>query len=203
MGIAERKAREYERREQDILKAAYTLFKTKGPEGVTSEMIAEESEIGKGTIYKHFKSKKDIFAVLLTQHVEKLHTYVKARGDVNLPVLDGIRQFLQLHLDFFHENPDSYKVCCEFRRFIVVDTLDPVVITRFENMFRKKNEPLEEMLKKASDEGLLIDLPVSDIATLVSGMFLGIMGEISDGFVSKREMINEAIINGFVKSIVK
>ena len=64
MGIAERKIREFKRREEEILQAAFELFKKNGIENTTLEKIAQATEIGKGTIYKHFKSKHEIYAIL-------------------------------------------------------------------------------------------------------------------------------------------
>ena len=53
MGVKERKAREFQRREADILDAAYHLLTTMEPMQMTMEMVAEQAEIGRGTIYKH------------------------------------------------------------------------------------------------------------------------------------------------------
>ena len=53
MGVTERKAREYKKREAEILKAAFNLFKKHGLENVTIDMIADVVEIGKGTFEKN------------------------------------------------------------------------------------------------------------------------------------------------------
>ncbi len=55
-----RKVREFRRREQEILDTALKLFLEQGEDSVTVEMIADAVGIGKGTIYKHFKSKAEI-----------------------------------------------------------------------------------------------------------------------------------------------
>ena len=62
MGVADRKKREFQQREADILKVAFALFEKNGVERVTINMIADKLEIAKGTVYKHFKSKDEIFA---------------------------------------------------------------------------------------------------------------------------------------------
>ncbi len=203
MGVADRKAREFERREQDILKAAYTLFMDKGPKMVTNEMIAEASEIGKGTIYKHFKSKSDIFAVLLIQHVNLLHCYVIDNFNYELPVLERIKEFLRLHLNFFAENPGAHKICIQFRSLIIDDNLDPDVAKRYHDMYREKNLMLEKMIDEAIELDLVIDLPAPDITALVTGMLLGIMNELSSDFISDRETLDVAIVEGSVKSVLK
>ncbi len=203
MGIAERKAREFERREREILDAAFALFMEKGPDAVTNEMIARASEIGKGTIYKHFKSKSDIYAVLLIEQVEKLHGFLKDHLDFKTPIIDQLNQFLLLHLAFFDAHPGSHKVCCEFRRFITDDSLDPAIAKRYDDMYRTKNLMLEKMFDQALEQDLVVDLPAPDLTALSSGMFLGVMNEMSHKFISGQATINAAVVEGIIKSFLK
>lgn len=56
-----RKKREFQRRENEILATTEALLRA-GDENVTVERIAAEVGIGKGTIYKHFKTKHEIVA---------------------------------------------------------------------------------------------------------------------------------------------
>ena len=67
-----RKVREFKRREEEILETALELFRVHGEDKVTVEMIADNVGIGKGTIYKHFKSKSDIYIYLLINYEHQL-----------------------------------------------------------------------------------------------------------------------------------
>jgi AcrR family transcriptional regulator len=62
--IPNRKQREFARREAEILQAALSLFNEDDWESVTVEQIASRAEVGKGTVYKHFVSKEEIYARL-------------------------------------------------------------------------------------------------------------------------------------------
>ena len=59
-----RKKREFLRREEEILAATERLLNL-NDDNVTVDRIASEVGIGKGTIYKHFKTKHDIVAKLI------------------------------------------------------------------------------------------------------------------------------------------
>lgn len=63
-----RKVREFKRREEEILESSLLLFKTHGEDKITVEVIADSVGIGKGTIYKHFNSKSDIYIRLLENY---------------------------------------------------------------------------------------------------------------------------------------
>lgn len=64
MVATQRKLQEFERREADILSAALELFSGENWESVTVVQIADRAGIGKGTVYKHFASKDEIYARL-------------------------------------------------------------------------------------------------------------------------------------------
>jgi len=65
MALQDRKQREFERRERDILAAALELCSTPEWESVTVGQIADRAEIGKGTVYKHFVSKDELLFRLM------------------------------------------------------------------------------------------------------------------------------------------
>jgi hypothetical protein len=57
MGVQDRKAREFQRRADDTLKAALALSNRDDWQAVTIEQIAQKAEIGKGTVHRHFPRK--------------------------------------------------------------------------------------------------------------------------------------------------
>lgn len=67
MTVLERKEREFQQREEQILAAALSLFNRDDWQTVTIDQIAAKAEIGKGTIYKHFESKDQIYAKLVVK----------------------------------------------------------------------------------------------------------------------------------------
>jgi len=74
-----RKVREFKRREEEILETALQLFRVHGEDKVTVEMIADNVGIGKGTIYKHFKSKSDIYISLLINYEKQLSSLLATK----------------------------------------------------------------------------------------------------------------------------
>lgn len=98
MGIAERKERELKRRERDILQAALRLFDRDDWQLVTIERIAQEAEVGKGTVYLHFSSKEDICGRLALDFARRL--LGRLRGiDAALPVTTRLAQAIRVFFD--------------------------------------------------------------------------------------------------------
>jgi len=101
MGIAERKEREFRRREGEILDAAVRLLEREDWQLVTIERIAQEAEIGKGTVYLHFPSKEAIYGRLAHEFAGGVLAELRGIDAAQAPVerlRDAIRIFFAAHL---------------------------------------------------------------------------------------------------------
>ena len=122
MGIAERKQREFERREQDILQAALRLFAGEDWQQVSIERIAQEAEIGKGTVYLHFPSKEDIYGRLALDFARDLLAQLRAI-DPALPVVHRLRATIRAFFAAHRSRQQHHRVVeycdrADFRRRI-------------------------------------------------------------------------------------
>jgi len=77
VGIRERKAREKERRRQQIIVAAKRVFSKKGFNKATMEDIAAEAELSPGTLYLYFKNKEELYASLSLRILQYLRIRVE------------------------------------------------------------------------------------------------------------------------------
>ena len=103
-----RREREKLAQRQDMLDAALELFSSKGYRNVSMHEIAEKAEFAIGTLYNFFKNKEDLYKALISeqsnkfsvaltkaitepdQEIEKLRSFVKAKGEVfraNAPMI--------------------------------------------------------------------------------------------------------------------
>ena len=119
MGVQERKEREVQRREEEILRAAIGLFQGDDWQSVTVEQIAERAEIGKGTIYKHFASKDEIYARLVLDY-QRAATEKLRRIDPRLDVIQRLRAIIAVTFEMNLAAPEyqrliQYSSCDEFR----------------------------------------------------------------------------------------
>ncbi|HEM49361.1 MAG TPA: TetR/AcrR family transcriptional regulator, partial [Caldithrix sp.] len=73
MGIAERKEREKEQKQNAIIDAAEKVIFSKGLEAATMDEIAEIAEFSKGTIYLYFKNKEDLYFAIHSRGIQILH----------------------------------------------------------------------------------------------------------------------------------
>jgi AcrR family transcriptional regulator len=133
MITSNRKTRALERRETDILAAALELFSGDEWESVTVAHIAERAEIGKGTVYKHFASKDEIYARLALDFFYGLLGRCKqcpVRDDPAAEMRESFRAALR-----YHERHQEYR---NVRQYVFRagfwNRLNPSYIEAFEKL---------------------------------------------------------------------
>lgn len=152
MGVQDRKEREFRRREEEILGAALALFRNDDWQSVTVEQIADRAEIGKGTIYKHFSSKDEIYARLVMEYqrtaIEKLR-----RIDKQLDVIQRLRAIIMVTFEQNlaaqeYQRLVQYSSRDEFRNSLSGPTRDALQ-RQDEEFFGMINEVLDEGVKQS------------------------------------------------------
>ncbi len=108
MSKQSRKERQRRIREEAILDAAEAIIQENGFDGATMDAIAERAEVGKGTLYLHFKSKNSIFLAICIRGSNMLNELMK---HVLLKEQKGIEMVEELgliHLKFIRSYPVYY-----------------------------------------------------------------------------------------------
>lgn len=105
-GRPKKDATQLESRNDQILVAASLMFAERGFNNTDVEELAAELGIGKGTIYRAFPSKQELFFATLNRALEQMADFIKGELDGQnaqgvLRIQAGVRCFLR----FFDQNP--------------------------------------------------------------------------------------------------
>ncbi len=202
MSIADRKAREFKRREEDIIQAAFDLFAEYGIEFVTIDMIAEKAEVGKGTIYKHFSSKNDIFAVLIIRQGHELLELLESIP-WDAPVLVQMKKTMRVFWDMHVTDMRKFSVYRKCDQLLLMNDMAPEVLIQFEKQSNMKNEFIRGLVKKAIDEQIFKDESVENLTAAAVGLFSGVFDSILAGEVQPSEelysLLESMIFKGFMR----
>src|SRR5689334_20524499 len=68
-----------------IVEGAKQVFAARGYHDTNISHICDELGIGRGTLYLYFKSKKDVFAAIIEDVLERLRAVVAAEPRVSIP----------------------------------------------------------------------------------------------------------------------
>lgn len=97
-------------KEETILKAATKVFAGKDFFLVTMEDVAKEAGVGKGTLYRYYKNKEDLYFNVINKGLEALFEYTNHEMGKENGSPQKIKKFIYCTLHFFNKNSSFVKV---------------------------------------------------------------------------------------------
>ena len=104
------------RRREEILDAAGKLFAKHGYSEAATQAIADVLKVGKGTIYRYFPTKRELFLAAADRVMKRLMEAVDQRvAGVDDPFISTGRA-IEAYLEFFAEQPELVELLIQERR---------------------------------------------------------------------------------------
>ncbi|KQL44771.1 hypothetical protein AN963_25755 [Brevibacillus choshinensis] len=178
-------------KKQQILQIAMEVFKEKGYTAASMQEIAEACGMAKGSIYKYFPSKEDLFTEVFVACHQAMFDQARemdiASRAYNLPPKERLRQNIQFQLQYMLEN---YFFMFEFKELPIKEN------EKFIVAWKKKRVTLLTWHKDCFLEayGTRIESYVWDIVTI----FRGILREYLSHSVQKVIALPMSDLAGFI-----
>jgi AcrR family transcriptional regulator len=102
-------------RREEILTQAARLFAERGFSDTDTQLLAESIGVGKGTVYRYFPSKRELFLAAADRVMRMLREHVDAGTDNIDDPLERIQMGIRLFLGFFNENPEFVELLIQER----------------------------------------------------------------------------------------
>src|SRR5690554_6510770 len=151
---ATRRAQEFRQREREILDTALALFLEMGEDRVTVEMIADKVGIGKGTIYKHFETKNEIYLLLMIRYEEALaDSFEQVRES------DDKERLARYYFQFRIVDPKRYQLFDRLENKVIKDQAVPELVEKLHRIRAANFDNLTRIIRARIDEGILEDVP--------------------------------------------
>lgn len=173
MSSIDRKQREFDRREREILRCALELCSTPAWETVTVSQIAERAEIGKGTVYTHFASKDELLFRLMLDFYRGLLKLLSAETPPQVSPIARLRssveQALRYHIQHKHYRYIvEYCQRCDFR-----ERADPRWKADFLQLDQAFQAWAEPILTAGMEQKRIERRPARDLMLGISAAFKG------------------------------
>jgi len=181
MGIEERRQREFDRRERELLDAALALFDDDGWDQVTVAEIARRAEIGKGTVYKHFPSKDEIYARLSLDFGRTLFDQFAAIDPTTTTPTRAVRSLLRIGLRHHLDNPQYTRVVRYTERRDFRTRLSKETQEAFADLDRKFVELITGVLERGMAKGTFARKPVGQHIVALTATFQGALEIATNG----------------------
>lgn len=98
-----------------ILEQAIDAFAELGFRGTDVQMIADRAGVGKGTIYRYFHSKEDLFWATTFEVVLRLEKHIFGAMEGVTGAIEKIRAATMAYAEFFEQNPSYLEVFVQDR----------------------------------------------------------------------------------------
>jgi len=157
-------------RRAEILDAATTVFAEQGFAVADVQEVADKAGVGKGTVYRYFPSKEELFLAAVDHGMRSLKRAVDAAATVAEAPLERIAQGVRAYLTFFDENPEIVELLIHERAHFRDRKQPTYFVHRDANL-----GPWRELFRGLIDAGFVRDQPVEQIIEVISGLVYGTM----------------------------
>jgi AcrR family transcriptional regulator len=204
MGTTERREREKQRRREDILNTARTLFFEKGFRDTTIDDIARSAELARGTIYLYFENKEEIYATILEEGLDVLRELLVSSYD---EAADPLTNILAGHDAFlkFHDSYAHYYNVLILDKLQITEALPAPLKARLELKTADMAEWIAAVLDQGIKKGIFRPMEVREVAYLQMGMAMGFAlmldkcGSVFSDREQSRQAMHALVANGLIE----
>ena len=157
-----------EQRKDDILSSASHLFALNGYADTKVDNVAEYLDISKGTIYRYFKSKRELFVAAVDREMQRLTEAVVDTNTSKDNPIDQIAYATSAYLGFFKENPHAVKLIMHERA--AFPELNPRIQTSGDNPMLSS---IRESIRNLMDAGYYRKIPLDALMEMLSNLLYG------------------------------
>jgi len=102
-------------RQEEILRTATTVFAVYGYRNTDVQVIADTAGVGKGTVYRYFPTKQELFFAAVDRGLQRLEKQVRsARADIVDPI-ERMKTSIRSFFRFFEENSELVELFVQER----------------------------------------------------------------------------------------
>ena len=185
---------------KDILKAAIDIIATKGVQNLTMDRVAAEAGVAKGTLYKHFKNKKQIFEAAIQESIVPLLEELSSIFESDVAPDKRLENIVRIHLEFFNKQKKLYRVLL-YSRNSAHDGINRYNSSEYKGIITN----ISAVLQEGIEQGFFRPLNTTKVAAMfieaiiavaIQRLFSNATTPIDDDVT----LINEIMMRGIVKS---
>ena len=148
--------------QQKILASAEIMFAAKRFHEVLMEDIAISAGVGKGTIYRYFKNKEELYAALLKDASNELMKLIENAVQTEVTCKNKLIVILQTSINLFDAKPHLFDLILHAEAFQKTSIEFPWQQTRWnvihfvESLFQQAEDQKEFSIKSPKESALLL-----------------------------------------------
>lgn len=187
-----------EKKRRAILDQALTIFAREGFARTDVQVIADLAGVGKGTVYRHFGNKRELFLATARHSLERLGAFIREQVKPDAPTIEVLRGIAMAYALYFERHPEAVEIMIQERAAFRNQVFPTHLMYRAEN-----REEFERFLQAAVDRGDLKPIPLSDLSeafgdllygTVVNGCLEGSRGNLLERMERRMKIFFEGVV---------
>ena len=158
------------RRREQIVEKAVRLFAEHGYDGTDTQLLADQLKVGKGTLYRYFSSKEELFLAATDYVMRKLSEHVLSYVEETCDPFDQIERGVRAYLVFFADHPEFVELLIQ-ERALFKDRRQP---TYFQHRARNAQR-WRDLYRSLIAAGQVRAMSAERISDVVSRLLYGTM----------------------------
>lgn len=180
-----------------IMEAAAQVFSQKGFHRAKMEEIAQEANVGKGTIYEYFSGKQQLFIEMFKVGRKYYYDVMARELEDESELCDLLRKVAYLHLKFIHVHKDIAKIMMQEFLQLGIEMHNEIF-----QAHEQEVEILEKIIRKGVQNGTFRPLDIR----LTAQIFYGSVHTMGVPMIINREnwdleSLSEKIVDIFLNGI--
>jgi AcrR family transcriptional regulator len=155
-------------RQEEILTQAARLFAERGYDNTDTTLLAETVGVGKGTVYRYFPSKRELFLAAADRVMRMLREHIDCRMAHLEDPLEQIAGGIHGFLEFFAQQPGFVELLIQERALFRDRTLPTFLEHRKVNRQRWR-----AFYRDLITQGRLREIPVDRITDVIGNLLYG------------------------------
>jgi AcrR family transcriptional regulator len=156
------------RRREEILDAAAGLFAERGYPNTDVDSVAEKLGVGKGTVYRYFPSKTELFLAAVSRGMTRLDDLTREEVERVADPLEKIERAIHTYLAYFDEHPELVELFIQER----AEFKDRALPVYFQHRAACTG-PRTEFLRGLIETGRIRDLDMEKTGDVINALLYG------------------------------
>jgi AcrR family transcriptional regulator len=170
--MEKRKAELTQRRREEILSAARSIFAQYGYRLTRIDQIANSLNIGKGTIYRYFKDKKTLFIAVFEQGIRHLQQTMRSKTKEAPDPAKRVAAAVKTYFEFFEKNRELIEIEMQVRSEFRDEHKQLALILYKDYMTRIQNN-LREGIEKRIFRSMDVEKTAEAMSATLQGVLMG------------------------------
>ncbi|MBK7950545.1 MAG: TetR/AcrR family transcriptional regulator [Deltaproteobacteria bacterium] len=150
-----------------ILESAREVFFRDGFMKANLDEVAEKAGVAKGTLYRYFESKADLYVAVLTRNHEIFHDLIKAASEQGDNAVDRMRSIARFYFAHWLDHPDYFQIFWAVDNESVIGELPRAVIDQISSFWELNLNVTHGVLEDGVSSGELVPCDTWEVANVL------------------------------------